>query len=252
MGRNLLLKGSLIKNINMKFIKGVKDLPTDRNVIARFFGNVGYAIRYRDRVSFKHNEGTTTWRVNHEDLEQFEWLDQSVSDLQSQYEELKEKYDNILATADGHSTQTENVWQSGYAWGHDAGYEKGKREVQPGPVWVKATRVIMRRSAILRDSVLPELNIHQWIVNGWNDEGVSFTNRIYKEWWELEILDESKQGNMEEEKFTEDDANYMRECDLYPTSDGSVTIITENDEGAHLDKEELMKLAKAIIRFVNQ
>lgn len=44
------------------------------------------------------------------------------------YAELKDKYDNILATEDGHESQTENVWQSGYAAGHDAGYERRAKD----------------------------------------------------------------------------------------------------------------------------
>lgn len=40
------------------------------------------------------------------------------------YEELQTKYDNILATEDGHESKTENVWQSGYASGHEAATEK--------------------------------------------------------------------------------------------------------------------------------
>jgi hypothetical protein len=101
-------------------------------------------------------------------------------------------HDQIVANQVAGMPLEEAIFQSGFTRGHDVGYERGKREVQPSLVWVKATREIMRRSAILRDSVLPEQNIHQWIVNGWNDEGVSFTNRIFKEWWELEILSQSK------------------------------------------------------------
>ncbi len=51
-------------------------------------------------------------------------------------EELKEKYDNILATESGHESKTENVWQSGYASGHEAGCEKALKAQQGG--WVKA------------------------------------------------------------------------------------------------------------------
>jgi hypothetical protein len=60
--------------------------------------------------------------------------------------------------------------------------------------WVKATKENMRRSAILRDSVLPENNIHQWSTRAWDDKGVLFTNKVSKDWWELEILDESGQS----------------------------------------------------------
>lgn len=54
-----------------------------------------------------------------------------IRKLVSEYTLLKQKYDNILATEDGHLNQTENVWQSGYAAGHDAGYEKGKNILEP-------------------------------------------------------------------------------------------------------------------------
>lgn len=46
------------------------------------------------------------------------------------YDELKERYDNILATEDGHESKTENVWQSGFATGHEAGYEKANHAVR--------------------------------------------------------------------------------------------------------------------------
>lgn len=120
----------------MKFIKGAKGLPTDKYVIARFWGEVGHAIRYREKIAFRHTQGTTCWKIDHEDLQHLEWLDESEDDLQVRYDELKAKYDAILATADGHSSQTENVWQSGYAAGHDAGYEKGKKMVRPKSVYI--------------------------------------------------------------------------------------------------------------------
>lgn len=50
--------------------------------------------------------------------------------LKQKFDELKEKYDNILATEDGHLSQTENVWQSGYATGHDLASEKHKQEFE--------------------------------------------------------------------------------------------------------------------------
>jgi hypothetical protein len=53
------------------------------------------------------------------------------------HDELKEKYDNILATESGHESKTENVWQSGYASGHEAGCEKSLKAQQGG--WVKAS-----------------------------------------------------------------------------------------------------------------
>lgn len=62
-----------------------------------------------------------------------------VEGLKNAVEELKTKYDNILATESGHESKTENVWQSGYAAGHEAGCERGKREAQPRAVWVKAS-----------------------------------------------------------------------------------------------------------------
>lgn len=79
-----------------------------------------------------------------------------------------------------------NLQSSAYQKGYNEGYQLGKSEI-----WVKATRENMRRSAILRDSVLHENNIHQWVINGWDEKGVLFTNKVFKEWWELEILDES-------------------------------------------------------------
>lgn len=62
-----------------------------------------------------------------------------IEGLQDAVEELQTKYDNILATESGHESKTENVWQSGYAAGHDAGCERGKREAKSGARWVKAT-----------------------------------------------------------------------------------------------------------------
>lgn len=91
-----------------------------------------------------------------------------------------------------------NLQSSSYQKGYNEGYQLRKQE-QPGAVWVKATRENMRRSAILRDSVLPENHIHQWVVSGWDEKGVKFTNRVEKEWWELEILDESGTAAVREE-----------------------------------------------------
>lgn len=62
-----------------------------------------------------------------------------VEGLNSAVEELRTKYDNILATESGHESKTENVWQSGYAAGHEAASERGKWKAQPGEVWVKAS-----------------------------------------------------------------------------------------------------------------
>jgi hypothetical protein len=49
--------------------------------------------------------------------------------LQQDYDFLKLKYDNILATESGHESKTENVWQSGYAAGHEAATNKDHRNV---------------------------------------------------------------------------------------------------------------------------
>src|SRR5687767_15978057 len=46
--------------------------------------------------------------------------------LAKRFENLLTKYENILATEDGHISQTENVWQSGYATGHEAATERHK------------------------------------------------------------------------------------------------------------------------------
>lgn len=62
-----------------------------------------------------------------------------VEGLTSALDELRTKYDNILATESGHESKTENVWQSGYAAGHEAACERGKWEAQPGAKWVKAS-----------------------------------------------------------------------------------------------------------------
>lgn len=51
-------------------------------------------------------------------------------ELSEAFTTLKIKYDAILATEDGHSSQTENVWQSGYAAGHDAATAKHKSEFE--------------------------------------------------------------------------------------------------------------------------
>jgi flagellar biosynthesis/type III secretory pathway protein FliH len=66
---------------------------------------------------------------------------ESDSTLKVRYDELKAKYEAILATADGHSSQTENVWQSGYAAGHDTGYERGKREAEQDVIHQKKETV---------------------------------------------------------------------------------------------------------------
>ncbi len=66
-------------------------------------------------------------------------------------------------------------------------------------------------------------------------------------------LDEQPVEQKENEAaFTEADANFMRECDIYPKADGGATIITENDEGAHIDADELRKLSEILNRYANQ
>jgi chromosome segregation ATPase len=70
------------------------------------------------------------WKIKYDELcERFKSQDQEMFSIQQQYQQLKDKYDNILATEDGHLSATENVWQSGYAAGHEAGRERGTNEL---------------------------------------------------------------------------------------------------------------------------
>jgi hypothetical protein len=100
---------------------------------------------------------------------------------------LRDAYELGIMTQAGNTVPTFEHWFDSI----DPLAQQAPTEV----VWIKATRRNMRRSAILRDSVLPENHIHQWKVDGWDGEGVMFTNGILKEWWELEMLCERTAGD---------------------------------------------------------
>lgn len=56
----------------------------------------------------------------------------------------------------------------------------------------------------------------------------------------------------EGERFTETDAKFMKECNLHLLTDGGAIIQTENDEGARLTKDDLLRLSSILYRYVNQ
>lgn len=239
-------------------------LKLSNQKLAEMFNTNGAAVR----LDLKLQKGKGHLYIGSENCEGFDPVKgcpghENEDTQQDQYDELKAKYDAILATADGHSSQTENVWQSGYAAGHDVGYERGKRETRSGAVWVHANSPDIKNGDYVAKFRPPGMNLQHDFV------GMAFVSDAYIRFvcptqydntWQkgheelqyIQILDESGAAAVENpEPFTEADADFMRECDLYPTLNGTAKILTENDEGACLDKVELMKLAQAIIRFVN-
>jgi hypothetical protein len=78
------------------------------------------------------------WKVKYDELKiDYDRLKHVATEQEDMYfqltakcDALETKYDNILATEDGHESKTENVWQSGYATGHEAGCEKTNHAVR--------------------------------------------------------------------------------------------------------------------------
>ncbi|SRR6266540_101570 len=54
------------------------------------------------------------------------------------------------------------------------------------------------------------------------------------------------------EKITDEEIKFMEECDLYPYVNNSVKVLTENDEGAWLEKNDLIRLSAILYKYVNQ
>lgn len=107
-------------------------------------------------------------QLNHDtDLVLFNTI-KRFENLLDKYTNLQTKYDNILATEDGHLSQTENVWQSGYAAGHDVATDKHKAEftrIQKSAIHyanrkdeVEKERNALRAKVERYEKVLRELN----------------------------------------------------------------------------------------------
>lgn len=127
------------------------------------------------------------------------------------------------------------------------------RGKKPGAVWVKASKFKYELEVVYH-AKYDDNNKGAGYFNEeyeganhvfiWQDGADTFQNSFHR----LLILDESGTAAEREEDFTEFDADFMRECDLYPTSNG-VTIITENDEGASIDIDDINKLAVILKRY---
>lgn len=131
-----------------------------------------------------------------------------VEGLKNAVEELRTKYDNIFATESGHESKTENVWQSGYAAGHETGYERGKRETQPGALWVKGAKGFPVMKRVVAKFKHYDDPLRDWVVGFASsstgetitfDWGVSsITLDIKHERWDMFYwLDESAVGREE-------------------------------------------------------
>lgn len=138
-----------------------------------------------------------------------------VEGLTSAVEELKTKYDNILATESGHESKTENVWQSGYAAGHEAGSERSKREAQPRAVWVKGApkdykQYFAKVPSVIEDDTMYDAVI--WPIEGcehWWCVGYGFKFSVHRDKI-IAHIDESAAGR-------EDDRNEFAEwCRMQP------------------------------------
>jgi hypothetical protein len=64
------------------------------------------------------------------------------------------------------------------------------------------------------------------------------------------VANEALKG--EGESVTDADIEFMKECNLSRLTDGGLIIRTENDEGARLTKDDLLKLSSIIYRYANQ
>jgi hypothetical protein len=50
--------------------------------------------------------------------------------------------------------------------------------------------------------------------------------------------------------FNKEDENYLNQCNLYVHSDNSLKILTDNDEGSRLDREEIKDLITVLQKYV--
>jgi hypothetical protein len=133
-----------MKKLNVFYMEN--ELPEETNLPSDIYDIIGkeaYDYYHRKkalniRTNYSHAEtdyfagarAWAKWIVRYDELcERFKSQDQEMFSIQQQYQQLKDKYDNILATEDGHLSATENVWQSGYAAGHEAGRERGTNEL---------------------------------------------------------------------------------------------------------------------------
>lgn len=125
-----------------------------------------------------------------------ERIEKERDEWKAKYDELNTKYDNILATESGHESKTENVWQSGFAAGHEAASERGKWEAQPGAVWVKASERLpgWKKRVKWRDG-----NNHSYATDG--EISLFEMEMPNLEGWEW--LDESAAGREDAVEFAE-------------------------------------------------
>jgi flagellar biosynthesis/type III secretory pathway protein FliH len=104
--------------------------------------------------------------------------------LKIQLSELQTKYDNILATESGHESQTENVWQSGYAAGHDEGYKKalkGTENITSDWQTLQSKITTLEQSCNEKNTVITELNNTVTNLRAKCDGLEALIKRIYKD-----------------------------------------------------------------------
>lgn len=72
----------------------------------------------------------------------------------------------------------------------------------------------------------------------------------------LILLDKKEYERIKKQKsesevmpLTEAEHQFLNECNLYPHVGGALKVLTENDEGAYIDRDEILKLADILYRY---
>lgn len=121
------------------------------------------------------------------------------------------------------------------------------------------------------DVVEKLLKVRDYIAIGEYDEAYHHLYGIanpgydsYFPWKELELqveyvklneiqLKEKKQSGEQKENdaapLTQEEEDFLRDCNFYPHVKGAAKILTENDEGAYMDNDDLIKLSDIIYRY---
>lgn len=80
-------------------------------------------------------------------MPKFNMITDPIEDVITPYaiklHELQQKYDNILATESAFESKTENVWQSGFASGHDAAMEVMQKEIAELKRWKEEAKEVI-------------------------------------------------------------------------------------------------------------
>lgn len=162
--------------------------------------------------------------------------------------QINEREDELTA-----NMKTGNDYEIGCQNGFGNGYRAGATEWagklhQEKEESKKLIQLLIQTEQVKRDELQAKCERYEALIKRIYKDGAGNANVIK----EVNEALSAGVGEKEVEPMPFEDLKFMEKCNLYPHVDNSVKVLTENDEGAWLDKDALIKLSSILYRYANQ